>query len=301
MNVSENDEIVHIPLMYLPPDKIAEKGLVGYDRQLKACAAIALSVVGGGHKKALVFGYPGVGVRSFPQAAAYYLNKKCRQSFSFALASCEKLVYGTSENAINRFFDELVKTVKQASPIILQIDGIELVSPLSSYIDTFSRVQSSLNYVLRALLDLPLTDTLLVATAHNPSILDPTIVQRFTIPIYMEPTNREIIVEILHQHFGEKNAANIADGLVSFMKRFKFLVVSSELCRAIDEVKRSNAKIEDLPPDKIVDLLTSSISPCASEDRLKEYERLNSAFIKLSIERDLPYWVKIFEEKELKP
>jgi|GEM_PF-4060234 len=298
--MSESSKTVEAPFKILPPDRVEEIALFGYDRQLKACAGAGLSVFDGSNRKVIVFGYPGVGVRSFPQAVTYYLNKKCGQSFSFVLASCQKLVYDVSESNIGRFLECLQETVKSNCPTVLQLDGIELVSPLSLYVDTFSKVQRSLNYILKILLDLPLSQTLLIATSHNPSLLDPIILQRFTIPIYLEPTSRDTIINILNKRLGRNDASQVADGLASFMKRFRFLVVASELCRAIDEIQRFGEDIKNFSTEKIIDLLTSCISPCASEERLKEYEQANSAFMKLSLERDLPYWIKVFEEKESK-
>ena len=295
---SENTDFPAIN--FTPADKIKERRAFGHTKELNACVGIGLSIVNSGCKDVLVFGYPGTGVHVFPEVVVSFLNINCGQKFSFVSINCNKLLYGRSPLDFGKLCTELKNLVKNNSPMIVQVEGMEIVNPFSLESEAEERTQTYLNRMLRVLLGLHSDRTLVIGTTYNVRNLDLAIAKHFGVYIYLEPTDKDTIIQILTERLDNNgNPAKIAQQLISFMGRFGLRISAYELCRAIDEIKQSNFKTKDISARETVDLLLNFIYPCYAKDRIKEYEAANSPLITLSKKHMIPFWSEIFEEKNV--
>lgn len=268
--------------------------MVGYERQMDAGIAIALSVVDGISKSALIFGFPGNGKTLFPNAVAYRLKGKEEAPFSLVMIECDAMPTEVSDP--EELLGDLRNAVDEAlqlQPVILCFDEIDHLCP---HISEVPPSRGTFSAWMRRLLKgegFQANHALVIGTTNYPPCIEPSVKRNFQIPIYFEPTPREVAKKIIKKRLidSQRVARKYVDNFKSLHRR----PMGAEIMSACLQVKKTDTDLESLSEDEIISSLMASTPIPPSDRELRAYEKENADIIKMSEDIAIPYWLDIYK------
>jgi hypothetical protein len=288
----EIDTVIDDAAIWCPisPEEYSKSELLGYDLQKKVALSIALDASAGGERRVLVFGLPGSGVGTFPNAVLGELKRKYGVTFSLFRLKCEDLVLYERKKAID-VLDRVwgwLDSEKKEHPTALFIERPEA---LSQRFENFYGSKGTATFWLSGFLERRFEKTLLFLTSDDPSMVELSLIRSFEIPIYMKFLDRESLIDTFKDCLGREDSSKIAGQLYKEVTGAGFKLVSAEVVKACKEVIESE-RFNKLRTDQAVNFIKDYIFPSYSKEYIEMYEERNKTLISLWHDHVIDYWTK---------
>jgi len=244
---------------YYEPRNIPNRRLIGYETQKKVLYAMGLkTAIEGGDKRALLFGYPGVGKSIAPYDTACTLNNKYGCRFSLLHIRCEELIE-------LRDLKDLYRYVEESEQLIVVFDEMEALAPP---IEEISAERARVVHACRRFFDQQHEKTLMIAITNYLPRIERSIFRKFSgYPIYFPPTSDEILAELIKENLGV--SIEIAEKTVRIMLRecsdMGLKPMGDHVVRACKSI-RGRSYSKDNPEELAKQLLGAMPAPPLEED-----------------------------------
>lgn len=283
------------------PSEIPRRPLFGYERQLKAGLGIGLTIFDNGNADLLAFGLPGTGKGLFPCALAHKFNDALNMGFYLAYIRCDHLELFDESDLVEKL-SGFIEILKKKTPVILHLVQLDAIGkPLSSHNDVNNHESFGIARIarlLRSLVSYTLEKTFLISTADYPDRIDEAFLSRFSNVFYFEPTNKDVIAEIIASLLHRKDSNEITRLFLEYALGFDLIPMSGKVIRACRLIQKKTENINRLETEDVVNLLRRFVSPNTSTDRISLYEKNNQAFIGMS-KRQIDFWRKHYSMREI--
>jgi len=274
--------------VFYPPDSIPERDLIGYEKQMDAGLSLGLNVCEGGFKSVLLFGSPGTGKGIFPQALAFYLNKKHSCNFSFLKLHCERLLVDLIvSNNLEKFFLTVTRLIEKHRPIMIVLDELETLNYRHNTMNSSTYFFN--NWIISLLSKHP-ENVMVIGISNYPNNINNTLLNRFCVPIYFDITTKEIIDKIIKTFLDDPRHEEITKKLIEKLASIKINPASSEVITSCKQIRNLDLDIKNMSVDDIVNFLILNISPISSLESIDEYRNNTKKLIELSENYTIPYW-----------
>ncbi|MCW4030526.1 MAG: AAA family ATPase [Candidatus Bathyarchaeota archaeon] len=272
-------------------DQIPDKPLFGYSEQMQVGLALGTEVARGSFKSVFVFGYQGIGKKAYPIALANELNKRLNLRFSYLGIHCEKfLLEIRTANQAKEILEKAQELIAQNKPIIVAIDEIHYLSRENVRLNP---VFSTLHIWLTLLLKRSLPKVMVMGITERPSLVDKSVVEGFSVPLYFDITSRKMISQIIKSYLKNKKGQVVATELLGQLDDLSIMPVSADVIRALSALKGET--FENLSEDDTVKAIRSYLEQYVSKDAVEEYTKANHELIHLSRNYTIPYYAKLKE------
>lgn len=279
---------------FFEASKIPERPCFGYEREIEAGMGICSNVLDYETMFLLVFGVPGTGKTLYPCVLANRFNSISKERFSLAFIQCASEYY-TEEKQVKKLYD-FIKTLRKRFPLIVHLVELDALNRPYENHNHYAPTTVLLSKLLRLLFSEEHEKRLLIATTSAPDCIDPVFLSRFDNTIYIEPTSRDHIAQIITHFLNRDDSKKITEKLLRYFLDFQppMIPLGRDVVRACRLLKRQYKDIDDLAPENISVLLKRFISPFPSK-RIDEYEQKHKVLMERS-NLQLKYWLESHKE-----
>jgi SpoVK/Ycf46/Vps4 family AAA+-type ATPase len=151
-------------------------------------------------------------------------------------------------------------------------------------------VLSTLHMWLRLLLRQRPPNVMVMGITERPHLVDKSIVEGFSVPLYFDITSPETITEIIQKSV-KNNSVRVADELLEQLNDLNLNPVSAEVIRALSSIEPSS--LEKLSIEEIVKAIRRNLTPSVSNEAIKKYREENRELISLSSRYTIPHYSKL--------
>jgi hypothetical protein len=260
----------------------------GYGRELEAGIKICRDAIANKTSFVLVFGIPGTGKTLFPCTLVNRLNSQSTSRLPLAFLQCDPVYWGKNElEALPKFIEFLQKRTQ------LVIHLVELDKAFGPERDEWSVCEASLfRRCFRNLFTDEPKKSLVIATASYPDRIDDAFWVRFDSVIYIGPTNKQNVVQIISELLKRDDSSRIAEILLESFSNFDpaLIPLGREVIRACKLLLNQRGDVSKADPAEIAVLLRHFISPFPKQI-VDEYETKYKSLI-IKSNQQIEHWPK---------
>lgn len=280
----------------IPEGAVDERIFVScYEKQMRALAAIGLTAASGRSQSTLLFGLPGSGKTSALNALTRILERDFGKSFYFHyIESTRFFSQRRSEPGPSKDpFEEIRRSISKR-PAMICFDEIDIISRPRIELDFFGFL---LMNQFAMFLDNIMTEneTWVIGVANSPGECDPAIMQRFRIPVFFDLPDLDVIEAIIGNMLGKGRNKAVARLLLRKTSEIGIHLSLHALLSACRELNREKEALNEWPDEDIVSRILAIRGSGIPAESLRNYERINAGFIKVSLNEALPFWSKELE------